>query len=178
MTIVAFSDPPSPIAIASSAEPWITNVQHENLSEGIDTVSFSATHNPAVARSGSVKICTETENGNLPVYQFSGKNTQTQIDQILGAPMVMEFGIATKYIGKQIANLPAEAQPFVLAAVETIYPLLGTALTAARESFVFLPTPHPVFDEPPILVPVTAECIFLQTVMQEIYLPIAVAEAE
>lgn len=178
MTIVALTEPPAAIVSLDSEVDWVYALNHESCAPGVARVSFQTANNPGPARSANVFIRTDDAKRALKLTQYSGQVVQTQIDEVLEAPMVMEFGIATKFIGKEIAKLPIEAQPIALGLVEALYPMLGGALIAARESYQVLPTPKPLFGNPPIDLSVTAECISRQVTMQLIYLPLAVAEAE
>jgi hypothetical protein len=65
-------------------------------------------------------------------------------------PLIMEFGILAKFLGKQLSKLPPPARAAALAALEAAIPLVGAAVIAARGALTTIPEPPGYFTENPV----------------------------
>jgi len=121
---------------ASGNESWVQNISPAS-GTGEMLVTYSVQNNIGPARAGSVSV----QGASLKIQQADGSWIQNENEQLLKAPMVMEFGIAVKALAKEIKKAPPETWPVLLAAgIGLIEAGEGMAMALVKS---FPTVPHP-----------------------------------
>jgi hypothetical protein len=164
---------------ASSEASWIS-LAAPTHGAGTGMLSYSVEDNPSPPRKGTIRVAGMgmTHLVDVRVGQAGGSLVQSQTDQLLASPMIMELGVAGKLIAEQIAKAPPPAQPPLLAAAEALVEALAALAITVRLSFATVPQPRPLFGRPPGPLPVTTQFILRQAALLQEYIPAQVAESE
>lgn len=164
-----------------SSPGWLTTTPPQKSAPDAYAFDIAASPNLDEPRSGTIVIATtKDEKADVFVRQAGAKLTLFEQAQLIDpVPMAMEPGVAVKFMGKEIAEAPAVAQPFLIAAGEVVIVAAAAAAAAARSAFVTVPMPPPAGTPAGVpAVPLTLEFIAEEGALLAAYLPLAVAESE
>jgi hypothetical protein len=142
----------------NSDQTWLT-IGPPEAARGITSWKISVPKNPKGHLEASLSLLyKQSAVQTFSIYQTGGNWVELQAEMVLqpplgsgrGAfPLVMELGIAGKFIAQQLKKLPPPAMAAGLAAVLALVDALTAATIAARAALVNIPEPPDFFNALP-----------------------------